>query len=293
MYISRHVTFDEQSFPFSNEYIHLLPPAQTTLMSAWFKSLPPIIIEVTSSTSSSGSSESDRTTDTLSDFSNSSPLQCRLRIQPPRQLSEAAPSSSTTTSASPETSRNSHNHTEQTSSVREASSGRSSQETEQAPIRHNMVTRSKSRIIKPNPKYALLTEHATLKEPNSVEEVLQHPGWTASMNEEYDNCIETNTWSLVPKTPDMNVLGNKWLYRIKLGSDGTVKKLRSRLVAQGCGQEEGIDYWETYNPVVRTATVRMILHTATVMKWSIKQMDVANAFLHGDLTEEVYMRQPT
>lgn len=72
-----------------------------------------------------------------------------------------------------------------------------------------MVTRSKSGIIKPNPKYALLTEHTTLKEPNSVAEALQHPGWTASMNEEYDNCIETSTWSLVQKTPDVHVLGNK------------------------------------------------------------------------------------
>lgn len=155
-----------------------------------------------------------------------------------------------------------------------------------------MVTRSKSGITKPNLKYALQTENVVLSEPKTVREALSHPGWNNAMHEEYDNRIITNTWSLVPYQPDMHVLGNKWIHRIKLGSDGTVKKLRSRLVAQGCGQEEGVDYWETYSPVVRTATVRLVLHTATVMRWDIKQMDVANAFLHGDLTETVYMKQP-
>lgn len=166
-------------------------------------------------------------------------------------------------------------------------------EESQAPAQHSMVTRSKSGIVKPNPKYALLTANTVLREPESVQEALAHPGWNASMHEEHDNCAVTKTWSLVPRTSEMHVLGNKWIHRIKLGADGTVKKLRSRLVAQGCGQEEGIDYWETYSPVVRTATVRLILHTATVMKWDIKQMDVANAFFHGDLTETVYMKQPT
>ena len=63
-------------------------------------------------------------------------------------------------------------------------------------------------------------------------------------------------------------------------------------MAQGNNQEEGIDYLETYSPVVRIATVRVVLHLATIMKWEVKQMDVKNAFLHGDLLETVYMRQP-
>lgn len=89
----------------------------------------------------------------------------------------------------------------------------------------------------------------------------------------------------------MKVLGNRWIHRVKLNADGSVKKLRSRLVAQGNNQE-GVDYLETYSPVVRTATVRLIIHIAMVLKWEIKQMDVTNAFLHGDLTETVYTRQP-
>ncbi|XP_019097486.1 PREDICTED: uncharacterized protein LOC109131244 [Camelina sativa] len=109
------------------------------------------------------------------------------------------------------------------------------------------------------------------------------------MNEEMGNCKEANTFSLVPHTPHMHVLGSKWVFRVKLNADGTLDKYKARLVAQGFKQEKGIDYLETYSPVVRTATVRAVLHFATMMNWEVKQMDVKNAFLHGDLTETVYM----
>src|SRR5690606_40410953 len=75
-------------------------------------------------------------------------------------------------------------------------------------------------------------------------------------------------------------------------SYGTVRNQRARL-AQGNNQEEGIYYLETYSPMVRTATMRIILHLATIMKWEIKQMDVKSTLLHGDLLETVYMRQPS
>lgn len=112
------------------------------------------------------------------------------------------------------------------------------------------------------------------------------------MNEEMNICAETCTWSLVPYITDMNVLGSKWVFRTKLNVDGSLDKLRARIVAQGFNQVEDIDYLETYSPVVRSATVRTVLHTATVMGWDIKQLDVKNAFLHGELTETVYMTQP-
>lgn len=70
------------------------------------------------------------------------------------------------------------------------------------------------------------------------------------MEDEIGNCAEANTWSLVPCTPDMNMLGSKWVFRIKLNANGTLDKLKARLVAQGFDQEEGIDYLETYSPVV-------------------------------------------
>ena len=172
----------------------------------------------------------------------------------------------------------------------------SSSETEdgiQAPqSTHPMITRQKSGIRKPNPRYALMTHKVSYPEPKTVAEALKHPGWTGAMNVEMGNCKEANTWSLVPYTPDMHVLGSKWIFCTKLNADGSLQKLKARLVAQGYNQAEGIDYLETYSPVVRTATVRGVLHLATIMQWDIKQMDVQNAFLHGDLNETVYMRQP-
>lgn len=106
------------------------------------------------------------------------------------------------------------------------------------------------------------------------------------------NCKATRTWSLVSRTPSMNVLGSLWVYCNKLNADGTFKSHRARIVAKGNEQSEGVDYLETYSPVVRSATVHIFLHIATVMQWDIKQMDVKNAFLHGDLCETVYVRQP-
>ncbi|KAL1217964.1 putative mitochondrial protein [Cardamine amara subsp. amara] len=148
---------------------------------------------------------------------------------------------------------------------------------------HAMQTRLKDGIVKPNPRYAFLSHKAAYPEPKIVTQALKHPGWNNAMGEEISNCKETNTWSLVPYIEDMNVLGSKWVFRTKLNADGMLDKLRARLVAQGIDQEEGIDYLETYSPVVRSATIRLILHTATVMNWEVKQMDVKNAFLHDDM----------
>ena len=155
-----------------------------------------------------------------------------------------------------------------------------------------MVTRGKDGIRKPNPRYVLHTVKSSPREPKSIAEALQHTGWNESMVEEVDTCAETKTWSLVPRPADAHVLGCRWVHKIKLNEDGTVGRLRSRLVAKGNEQEEGRDFLETYSPVVITATVRLVLHTTTVNKWKIRQLDVKNAFLHGDLTETVYMRQP-
>ncbi|XP_024011200.1 uncharacterized protein LOC112086480 [Eutrema salsugineum] len=158
---------------------------------------------------------------------------------------------------------------------------------------HKMITRAKEGIFKPNPRYALLTHKAAYPEPRSVASALKHPGWHNAMSEEMSNCSETNTWSLVPRAPGMNILGSKWVFRTKLHADGSLDKLKARLVAKGYNQQEGVDFLETYSPVVRTATVRSVLHLATIMDWDVKQMDVKNAFLHGDLSETVYMTQPT
>lgn len=131
---------------------------------------------------------------------------------------------------------------------------------------HAMVTRGKEGIRKPNPKYALHVTQTTVKEPKTVASALKHPGWTAAMTDEVDSFVETKTFSLVPYQPDMNVLGCRWVFKTKINADGTLDKLKARLVAKGYDQEEGVDFLETYSPVVRTATVRLVLQCCNCLE---------------------------
>ena len=112
------------------------------------------------------------------------------------------------------------------------------------------------------------------------------------MNEEIHALEKTHTWDLVDLPPNKTPVGCKWVYKIKTRSDGTIERYKARLVAKGYTQEYGIDYEETFAPVARVTSVRSLLAIAAVQKWKLYQMDVKNAFLHGDLMEEIYMHPP-
>jgi len=111
-------------------------------------------------------------------------------------------------------------------------------------------------------------------------------------NEKIDGIEINNTWDLVDFPEDKNCIGVKWIYKTKLNADGDVEKYKARLVAQGFSQQPGIDYNETFAPVARLDTVRMVLAIAAHNKWYVHQMDVMSTFLNGYLEEEVYVRQP-
>ena len=112
------------------------------------------------------------------------------------------------------------------------------------------------------------------------------------MQLEIDALRRNQTWILVPPTPNQNVLGNRQIFKIKKNADGSIQRYKARLVARGYNQEYGLDYRETFSPVVKPTTVRLILSLATQLSWPIQQLDVHNAFLYGDLQEEVYTTQP-
>lgn len=112
------------------------------------------------------------------------------------------------------------------------------------------------------------------------------------MDHEFTTLQKCGTWSLVPFHKSMNVVGNKWVYRIKRNANGSIHRYKACLVAKGCHQQPGVDFYDTFSPVVRPTTIRLVLTIALNYKWVIRQLDVESAFLHGDLTEEVYMAQP-
>src|SRR5436305_13217403 len=90
----------------------------------------------------------------------------------------------------------------------------------------------------------------------------------------------------------MNINSNKWVFRVKKKPDGTIDKLKARLVARGFQQHAGVDFVETFSPVVKPLTIRLVLTLAVTKGWPIQQVDVNNAFLNGDLKEAVFMNQP-
>ncbi|KAK1663178.1 hypothetical protein QYE76_051337 [Lolium multiflorum] len=112
------------------------------------------------------------------------------------------------------------------------------------------------------------------------------------MDEEYSALMNNETWHLVPSSPGQNVIDCKWVYKVKRKADGTVDRFKARLVAKGFKQHFGIDYEDTFSPVVKAATIRLVLALVVSRGWKLRQLDVKNLFLHGVLEEEVYMRQP-
>ena len=112
------------------------------------------------------------------------------------------------------------------------------------------------------------------------------------MKEELDALSKNHTWDLVTLPPSKFVVGCKWIYKIKTRSNGSIERYKTRLVAKGFTQKYEIDYEEIFTSVARILSVCALLAVSTTSKWDIFQMDVKNAFLNGDLSEEVYMQPP-
>ncbi|GJS00359.1 ribonuclease H-like domain-containing protein [Tanacetum coccineum] len=126
-------------------------------------------------------------------------------------------------------------------------------------------------------------------EPSSFEEASKDPNWISAMNDEMMALYENDTGYLTDLPIGRKPIGSKWVYRIKYKFDGEVDRYKARLVANGFGQKEGIDYEETFSPIIKMGTIRCLISLAVQNNWNIFQMDVNNVFLYGDLNEEVYM----
>lgn len=129
-------------------------------------------------------------------------------------------------------------------------------------------------------------------EPKYYYQAVKFPEWKQAMSDEINALESNNIWTIVPLPHGKTPIGCKWVYKTKRNPDGTVERHKARLVAKGYNQTEGIDFLDTFSPVAKMVTVKSLLALAAINKWNLHQLDISNAFLNGDLTEEVYMSLP-
>jgi histone deacetylase 1/2 len=142
---------------------------------------------------------------------------------------------------------------------------------------------------------AVLAKRAASKdtsEPGDYHVALSIPHWRDAMEKEFSALRANGTWRLVPHVSGVNLIDSKWVFKVKHHADGSIERYKARLVAKGFKQKYGIDYDETFSPVVKPATIRLLLSMALSCRWHIRQLDIQNAFLNSFLDEKVYMRQP-
>jgi hypothetical protein len=143
-------------------------------------------------------------------------------------------------------------------------------------------------------KHPLFTYTSILlpPEPSTYRQAASKPEWVSAMTTEFQVLLSNNTWSLCPHPLHHNVVRNKWVFKIKQDPDGSIERYKARFVAKGFDQLCGVDYRDTFSPVIKPATIRLLLVLAVNFNWTLKQLDESNAFLHGLLNEEVCMEQP-
>ena len=137
--------------------------------------------------------------------------------------------------------------------------------------------------------------NAESNKPTTLKEALASPDkakWMKAMEKKMKSLHTNDVWDLVELPNDQKAVGGKWVFKLKIGADRSVERHKARLVAQGFSQKFGCDYDETFSPVIRFETVRMMIALAVQNGLKLHQMDVTTAFLNGKLEEEVYMKQP-
>ena len=131
--------------------------------------------------------------------------------------------------------------------------------------------------------------------PQSVKEALKSvhsPKWKDAIQTEYDQLMKNHTWDVVEAPIGRKIVDSRWVFAKKLNPDGSVRRFKARFVAKGFSQVHGLDYTDTYAPVIGMISLRMVLSLATSKGWDIHQLDVETAFLNSTVDEEIYVRQP-
>ena len=125
--------------------------------------------------------------------------------------------------------------------------------------------------------------------PRNYKEAKDNEEWMKAMRAEYEALINNNTWTLTELPTGRTAISSKWTYRIKYNSDGTIAKYKARLVARGFTQQEGVDFNETFAPVIKQQSLRFLLAIAVQENMKIHHIDVTTAFLYGEIEEDIYI----
>ncbi|GJV61679.1 retrovirus-related pol polyprotein from transposon TNT 1-94 [Tanacetum coccineum] len=159
-------------------------------------------------------------------------------------------------------------------------------EEEEVELRRSKRARTEKSFVPDFVSFMVENEPASYREAVTS---LEGHQWKEAIKSEIDSILQNHTWELVDLPPGCKPLGYKWIFKKKMKADGTIDKYKARLVIKGCRQCEGLDYFDTYSPVTRITSIRMVLAIAALRNLEVHQMDVKTAFLNGDLEEEIYM----
>lgn len=268
-FISRHVIFNEDLFPFHEGFLNTRSPLKTTINN------PSTSFPLCSAGNSINDASIPIIEEENQDETNEEDSQ---GVTSDTEQTDNGSSEGDTT------------HEETPDIVQQQNVGESSLDTNTSNAIH---TRSKSGIHKPKLPYIGITEtYKDTVEPANVKEALTRTLWKEAMQKEFQALMSNKTWILVPYQDQENIVDSKWVFKTKYKSDGSIERRKARLVAKGFQQTAGIDYEETFSPVVKASTVRVILSIAVHLNWEVRQLDINNAFLNGYLKETVFMHQP-
>jgi histone deacetylase 1/2 len=153
---------------------------------------------------------------------------------------------------------------------------------------HPMMTRAKLGFRQPTVFHAVPLSLV----PKTFRSALADPNWRAAMEEEHAALLKNHTWDLVPQPSRANMVSGKWIFKHKFLYNSSLERYKARWVLRGFTQHPGVDFDETFSPVIKPATIRTVLSLALSRGWAIHQLDVKNALLYGTLSETVFCAQP-
>lgn len=285
VYIALHVAFDEECFPYQD---HLKASSSTLCSSS--STVPATLLQQAASLPPppQAATQLSTTTRDVVRPSTSTRVITSSQSLPPTESPSAFPSNNYSSPSPPPVN---SRHPSRTYHSTAPSYFRPPDNSH-----HQMITHSKTNSLAPKAlttsKHSLPVDRLPIDKPKSFNQASKLPQWQQAMQTEFSALMRNNTWQLVPPPPNSNIVGCKWVYKIKYKVDGSIERYKSRLVAKGFHQEEGIDYFDTFSPVIKPTTIRLVLSIALTKGWPLHQLDINNAFLNGDLNEQVFMEQP-